>query len=536
MTLATQPVLFVDCQTTGANPTAGDLLEISWFIAGANEEICSYLVKQPGQKAVPFRIKAITGISDDEMKEAIDMDEVRRLFQLSLNELPNPATCVAHFARFEHPFLRTLLCSADSDTSLPFDLLCTYEIARRLFPNLPSKGIRAVAGYFGTTCGEMKRARCHVEATRSIWEGLLQPLTEAGIKDVAQLQSWLLSEAAPKRTKFEYPLPKEKRLCLPDQPGVYRMISKSGAILYVGKATSLKSRVNSYFRGQKGKDSKTKELLSQVWDLDVTPCSTPLQAALLEADEIKKWDPPYNRVLKRRQRELVFYSPDFSQATTRQDDEHPVGPFPSAQVVQPILKLMESLATRSFTSDIFYYDVPKSLLYDGFELFCINEGVEPADLASPRSLLALGLWFYRRRKIEKKRLALLEEAKADEDEDEVLAKESTQEPDEPDDLYALTAQEVALKYERLLRHIARVYVRSKSLTGLLHAQLEYSHKGVLHSLRVENGSIIDAEPRQTREQSRSAPWRGLDVSTYDRMSVLLTELSRVGAQTALPTG
>jgi hypothetical protein len=56
-----------------------------------------------------------------------------------------------------------------------------------------------------------------------------------------------------------------KRLEFPNRPGVYRMLSQSGQVLYVGKATSLKSRVNSYFRGQKGRDRKKLEMLAQVW-------------------------------------------------------------------------------------------------------------------------------------------------------------------------------------------------------------------------------------------------------------------------------
>ena len=75
------------------------------------------------------------------------------------------------------------------------------------------------------------------------------------------------------------------------------MLSQSGEVLYVGKATSLRSRVNSYFRGQKGPRPPQRDDRASL-ESDATPCATPLEAALLESDEIKRLNPPYNVVLK----------------------------------------------------------------------------------------------------------------------------------------------------------------------------------------------------------------------------------------------
>ena len=81
-------------------------------------------------------------------------------------------------------------------------------------------------------------------------------------------------------------VPRDVRLSLPTAPGIYRMLRTDGSVLYVGKAASLHHRVNSYFRKQAGVPERSLEMLSQARAIsfDVTP--SPLEAALLEPDEI----------------------------------------------------------------------------------------------------------------------------------------------------------------------------------------------------------------------------------------------------------
>lgn len=79
---------------------------------------------------------------------------------------------------------------------------------------------------------------------------------------------------------------------LPDSPGVYLFENKAGETIYVGKATSLKNRVASYFTGQK--HGKTAELVTHIDRLKIKTTETPLEALFLEADLIKKYRPIYN--------------------------------------------------------------------------------------------------------------------------------------------------------------------------------------------------------------------------------------------------
>ncbi|MEJ2645086.1 MAG: GIY-YIG nuclease family protein, partial [Gammaproteobacteria bacterium] len=84
---------------------------------------------------------------------------------------------------------------------------------------------------------------------------------------------------------------------LTTRPGVYRMLGPDGEVLYVGKASNLKNRVSSYFRG--GSQSiKTRSLVSQITGVQVTVTNTEGEALLLENNLIKELKPRYNVLLR----------------------------------------------------------------------------------------------------------------------------------------------------------------------------------------------------------------------------------------------
>ena len=89
----------------------------------------------------------------------------------------------------------------------------------------------------------------------------------------------------------------EKLQNLADAPGVYIMKDRTGHIIYVGKAVSLKNRVRSYFqKGSKGE--KTELMVRAIADLETIVTHTELEALILEANLIKKHHPRFNIVLR----------------------------------------------------------------------------------------------------------------------------------------------------------------------------------------------------------------------------------------------
>ncbi|MDA1038435.1 MAG: UvrB/UvrC motif-containing protein, partial [bacterium] len=91
-------------------------------------------------------------------------------------------------------------------------------------------------------------------------------------------------------------IPKEikiKNKKLPDEPGVYFYYGKDGRLLYIGKATSLKRRVGSYFTKQHI-DPKTDKLVGEIARIDYIETPTVIEALVLEANQIRVHKPPFN--------------------------------------------------------------------------------------------------------------------------------------------------------------------------------------------------------------------------------------------------
>jgi excinuclease ABC subunit C len=91
---------------------------------------------------------------------------------------------------------------------------------------------------------------------------------------------------------------REKVANLPPQPGVYLFQDAGGAILYVGKALSLKSRVRSYFIEKPLQDAKTGSLVREIADLEYIVVDNEKEALALENNLIKKHQPKFNILLR----------------------------------------------------------------------------------------------------------------------------------------------------------------------------------------------------------------------------------------------
>ena len=81
---------------------------------------------------------------------------------------------------------------------------------------------------------------------------------------------------------------------IPDAPGVYMMASKSGEILYIGKAVSLRNRVRSYFQDSAAHHVRTQAMVDRVADVRTIVVTNEVEALILEANLIKRHQPPYN--------------------------------------------------------------------------------------------------------------------------------------------------------------------------------------------------------------------------------------------------
>lgn len=147
---------------------------------------------------------------------------------------------------------------------------------------------------------------------------------------------------------------------LPENPGVYFFRGKKNKILYIGKATSLKDRVKSYFAHDilMTRSPLIAKMLEEAEKITFVKTDSVLEALLLEASEIKKHQPPYNskekddrsynfvvitkedfpRILLVRGREILK-TDNFTDKTTLEI----FGPFPHGHELKEALKITRKL-------------------------------------------------------------------------------------------------------------------------------------------------------------------------------------------------
>ena len=157
----------------------------------------------------------------------------------------------------------------------------------------------------------------------------------------------------------------------PEKPGVYMMKDARDKVLYVGKASSLRNRVRSYFGSSQNLGPKIRKMVSKVADFEYIVTDSDAEALILECTLIKKFRPTYNARLKDDKSYpylKIDLTEDFPQVyiTRRvaQDGARYFGPFATAGSVRKTLALLKKLFPyRSCTKVITGRDARPCLEY-----------------------------------------------------------------------------------------------------------------------------------------------------------------------------
>ncbi len=149
-----------------------------------------------------------------------------------------------------------------------------------------------------------------------------------------------------------------KKKNLPDAPGVYFFLGSKKEILYIGKATSLKNRVQSYFtKDLAEKRSKLIEkMVSEAKTVAYTQTDSVLEALILESNLIRTHKPKYNTIAKddksynhlvitseQYPRVLVVRAKDLAEKYTEKEILYHFGPFTSGSLFKEALKIIRKL-------------------------------------------------------------------------------------------------------------------------------------------------------------------------------------------------
>lgn len=146
---------------------------------------------------------------------------------------------------------------------------------------------------------------------------------------------------------------------LTSAPGVYRMLDKAGTVLYVGKARDLKRRVSSYFRRNQA-SLKTRSLMEQVAEVEITVTHTETEALLLENNLIKQYRPRYNVLLRDDKSYPYIHLTNhqfprlrFYRGARREKGSY-FGPYASTVAVRDTLNHLQKLFQIRSCSDSFF--------------------------------------------------------------------------------------------------------------------------------------------------------------------------------------
>ncbi len=282
----------VDIETTGGHPAGHGITEIAVVIHDGVREVDRYsTLLNPGQ-AIPLSIQALTGITPDMVSSAPTFEEVATELRTFLGD----HTFVAHNVNFDYSFVKAAFtkCGIDYNPKR----LCSVRYARRIEKGLRSYSLSNLCRHFGVRNEAAHRAWGDAIATSVILSTLLE-------KDVQGQWQHLIKKNS---GEFNLPanLPSEDYHALPERPGVYYFMDRSGKPVYIGKASNLKKRVATHFISDK-ETKRSQAFKREIHQIRFEETGSELVASLLEDHEIRHYWPPHNRAQKNPKRRYGVY-------------------------------------------------------------------------------------------------------------------------------------------------------------------------------------------------------------------------------------
>ncbi len=276
----------VDLETTGASANTCAITEVgaARYLGGKCIGTLQTLVN-PGVP-IPPEIVYLTGITETMVGPAPKIAAVLP----SLLEFIGDAVIVGHNVRFDLSFLNAAL-RANHYPTLSNRVLDTCGLARRLVrQEVANCKLGTLSAHFGFNNQPTHRALDDVKATADLLHLLFERAAGYGVLGLTDLAELPAINRHPQAAK----------LCLtndlPRSPGVYVFRDQANKVIYVGKATNLRSRVRSYFSSDDRR--KIGAMLEILHRIDHIPCALTIEAEVLEIRLIQRFLPRFNRQAK----------------------------------------------------------------------------------------------------------------------------------------------------------------------------------------------------------------------------------------------
>jgi DNA polymerase III subunit epsilon len=279
-----QPLVFLDVETTGANPAYDRVTEVGLVEVERGRVLGEWSTLLNPGVSIPPAIQSLTGITNDMVALAPSFDEVaRELYRRLEGRL-----LVAHNARFDYGFLRNEFRRAG--LRYTSRVLCTVKLSRKLFPHEARHNLDALTARHGIACEQRHRA---LGDARALWL-----LASRWQREIAPDVIAAAADRLVKAATVPAGLPEGALDDIPEGPGVYLFYGDNDVVLYVGKSVNLRARVLSHFAGDH-RDARDMKIVQQVRRLDWFETAGELGALIEEARLVKQLAPLHNRRLRR---------------------------------------------------------------------------------------------------------------------------------------------------------------------------------------------------------------------------------------------
>ncbi len=327
-----------DVETTGGNRQLDEVTEIGAVKLRGGECIGTFQTMVNPGIAIPAEITMLTGISQAMVIRAPKFDQILPSFL----EFVGDAVIVGHNVSFDMAFLQRA-CEAKYQQRLTNQVVDTLAIARRLIVDeVPNLKLGTLADRLRLDHRPSHRALDDALATGDLLHMLLERAAAYGVMGLDDLIALPKMDAHPQASKIKL------TDGLPRTRGVYLFHDRDGRVLYVGKATNLRSRVRSYFSGDQRR--KVAQLLREVDHLSHLECPGPLEADVTELRLIRQHKPRFNRVGTSRVAPVFVKVtlgepfPRLSIVANRRDDgAHYVGPIATRRHAKDVVEAIHSV-------------------------------------------------------------------------------------------------------------------------------------------------------------------------------------------------
>ena len=277
-------LVFVDLETTGANPVVDRITEIG-IVELVDGEARQWSTLVNPEADIPVFIQQLTGITPEMVADAPTFADLAEDVLARLSG----RVFVAHNARFDYGFLKNAFQRLGRDFRA--QVLCTVKYSRRLYPAFHKHGLDMLVERHGLLVeGVRHRALSDADLLRQFWQ-----LTEREIPletREAAVAHVMKTPALPPNLDPAY------LEDLPEGPGVYLFYGDNELPLYIGKSTGIRARVLAHFASDH-RVAKEMSLAQQVRRIECRATAGELGALLLEARLVKEMQPLHNRLLRR---------------------------------------------------------------------------------------------------------------------------------------------------------------------------------------------------------------------------------------------